>query len=114
MRIIRFVTSIRFDLINRVKGCNKTVFGLILLLPLGVFAEDCPQTKCLSGLTLLDSSVQVTGVVSFDKWIDLVEISTPSTPSSNHVKIWLRAEANNKQSIVATFDDGTTTRLTGN
>lgn len=113
MRIDCFVTCIGFNLINRAKSCNKSLLSLIILLPLGLFAEDCPQTKCLGGLTFIDSSVEVTGVVKSDKFFELVEISTPSSPSSNHVKIWVRADGT-KTSIVATFDDGTTTRITGN
>ena len=70
------------------------------------------RIKETGGEIIIDGSIRILEQ-NFTKVFDLVEVSTPATPATNHVKIWLRADAA-KQSLMITFDDGTHTRITGN
>src|SRR5437867_4312244 len=61
----------------------------------GVFGETPPkkfiksQIKELSGKTLIDSGTEVTQTLQLDKQLNMVGISTPTTPSVNHANLWL-------------------------
>jgi hypothetical protein len=67
----------------------------------------------LSGRALIDRTLEVTGAIQADKWLELVETSTPTTPSTNHVRIWLNADGT-QQTLKIIFDDGTIASISGN
>jgi hypothetical protein len=71
-----------------------------------------PVITDLSGRALIDRTLEVTGVIQGNKWLELVEVSTPSTPSSNHARIWLQ-EVGTKQALKIIFDDGTIVSIAG-
>lgn len=76
---------------------------LISQLALASAAEECEQIKCLSGLTMLDSSVEITGAVLVDKGIYIVERSTPTADDTRAI-IWLEASDDDLKII---FPNGT-------
>lgn len=73
----------------------------------------CPQIKCEGASIILDSSVQITGVLQENKFIELVETSTATTPSANHVRIYA-VGIGSYTVIRAIFDDGTVRVLANN
>lgn len=81
--------------------------------------EPAPQPQPLKrireigGEVLIDGSMRVLEPLYMSDMFDMVEISTPVTPSSNHARIFLRADGT-KSSVVIIFDDGTTTKIVGN
>lgn len=68
------------------------------------FAEECEQVKCLSGLTLIDSSVEITGAALLDKGVYLVSRSTPTADDSRAI-IWLETTDGDLKIL---FPNGTT------
>ncbi len=53
-----------------------------------------------------DGSLQVTGSIQAKKFYDVVGISTPTLPSSNHAKLFLN---NSIKNVCAIFDDASQT-----
>jgi hypothetical protein len=64
------------------------------------------------GAAYIDGSLQVFGT-NKALGFDLVEVSTPVTPAANHMRLFLRADGT-KSSLVAVWDDGSTSRIAGN
>lgn len=65
------------------------------------------QIKELSGRLILDAYTEVTQGLQADKFIDLVNVSTPTTPSSGHARIFSNNASGAKQ-IMGVFSDGST------
>lgn len=65
------------------------------------------------GEVIIDGSLNVLDTVYGTKSFDLVEISTPVTPATNHARIFLRADGT-KQTLVIIYDDGTTDNIATN
>lgn len=75
--------------------------------------EATSQVKEMSGLIFVDARLEVSQSAQINKWLELVEISTPSTPSSNHARLWVNAQGT-KQALKIIFDDGTIVSIAGN
>ncbi len=60
----------------------------------------------LGGRKLIDRTVEITGGLQVDKYIEQVGISTPTTPATGHARIWLSSATHTYCQI---FDDGTQT-----
>lgn len=93
----------------RINRAISLVLFCLLATSLG-FAEECEQIKCLSGLTLIDSGVEVTGGLLVDKGVYLVESSTPTAHDTRAI-IWLE-ETDGDLKIV--FPNGQTRVLAEN
>lgn len=74
--------------------------------------DTCSQLKCLSGLMILDSAVQATQPLQENKYIELVESSTPTVSSTaTHARIWLNSSDGDLKVI---FGNGTVKTLATN
>jgi hypothetical protein len=76
---------------------------------------DCNEFKRIKeigGEVVIDGSIRVLEPV-YSKVFDLVEVSTPVTPATNHARLFLRADGT-KQSLVVIFDDATVVKIAGN
>lgn len=72
------------------------------------------RMKAEGGQVVVDGSLRVNEFI-IPKYIELVETSTPTTPTSNHVKIWLNQDVGtNKQSLRIQYEDGTVKVLSQN
>lgn len=74
--------------------------------------KELKRIEEVGGEVVIDGSLRVLEPV-MGKVFDLVEVSTPVTPATNHARVFLRADGA-KQSLVIIFDDGTTTKIVGN
>lgn len=70
------------------------------------------RVKEIGGEVVIDGSMRVLEPI-MGKVFDLVEISTPVTPATNHARIFLRADGT-KQTLVIIYDDGTTDNIATN
>lgn len=59
---------------------------------------------------LMDGSAHVTGAVRSDKWFELINKSTPTTPSANHARLFLN---NSSKLVCAIYDNGSTNCFAG-
>lgn len=66
------------------------------------------QIKELAGKVLLDTQVEVTQPFQADKYINFVNVSTPSVPASGHSNLFSNSAGNQ---FIAQFSDGSTTVL---
>ncbi len=105
---------------QRIKQPQNVLIYILLFLtlpPFGslsrVFAEDSPQIKNLSGEILIDSKLEVSGVLQGNKYFELVETSTPTAPSANHAKIWLNTQGSTS-ALKIIFDDSTVVSIAAN
>lgn len=73
--------------------------------PLGRNVINQSRIKELGGRLVLDAYTEVTQGLQIDKYVDIVSVSTPSTPASGHIKLFSNTASNQ---IMASFSDGTT------
>lgn len=86
-----------------------TIFTLCqLLAPATAFGPS--MIKEVGGLVLVDVPVQVNGSVQ-GSYFELVRTSTPTTPSTNHARIWLETTDGDLKVI---FDNGTSRVIAAN
>ncbi len=84
---------------------RKALLCLSLLLSSGVWAAKSNITE-LGGLTIIEGSAQITDTAQINRQIELVGISTPTTPTTGKNRLWLN---NTSKQVCSIFDNGATT-----
>lgn len=106
MRISNFIKNIRIIHINRA----ILIYAVSCLATFRIsWAQtgynDQSRIYQNGAEVIIDGSLHVTGASRSDKYFDHVGISTPTTPSTNHARVWLN---NNAKQICAIYDNGVT------